>query len=341
MNTLRRSFAAIALLVAAALPCQDAPLTQIEKPLLWRIELPTPSYLYGTIHLPDERVTTLPAVVTEAIDSCGALYTEIPMELDKMMAAAKGAMQPAGSSLADEIGAELYARTKAYVESRGAKMQMFDRVRPWVAATQLTVVDIMPQLARQQPLDMQLYAKAKKAGKTVGGLETVESQLAVFDDLTLEEQCSMLTATLDQLEKQAAEGKNPTEELLQTYLRGDEAGLDKVINEAPLGDDELHDKLEQRLLANRNGGMVDRIVEELQKHPGRGAFFAVGAAHHVGEQGVVALLIERGYRVTRVELKPGGAAARTEADAIDAEIARRTAEIEALKARRAKLLLLR
>ena len=54
MNTLRRSFAAIALLVAAALPCQDAPLTQIEKPLLWRIELPTPSYLYGTIHLPDD-----------------------------------------------------------------------------------------------------------------------------------------------------------------------------------------------------------------------------------------------------------------------------------------------
>ena len=88
------------------MPCQAAPVAQpqvavkpataIERPLLWRIELPTPSYLYGTIHLPDDRVTSLPQVVTEAIGSCGALFTEIPMDMDKLIAAAQAAMLPKG-----------------------------------------------------------------------------------------------------------------------------------------------------------------------------------------------------------------------------------------------------
>ena len=78
MKLLRRLSAAFAaVLFATALPCQTAPVatpqvaakaaTAIERPLLWRIELPTPSYLYGTIHLPDDRVTSLPPVVTEAM----------------------------------------------------------------------------------------------------------------------------------------------------------------------------------------------------------------------------------------------------------------------------------
>ena len=348
MKLLRRLSAAFAaVLFATALPCQTAPVatpqvaakaaTAIERPLLWRIELPTPSYLYGTIHLPDDRVTSLPPVVTEAIGSCGALFTEIPMDMDKLMAAAQGAMLPKGVKLADQVGEELYARMKAYVESRGAKMAAFDRMKPWVATTQLMVVDMMSQMATKQPLDMKLYAGAKKAGKAVGGLETVESQLAVFEDLTIEEQCNMLAATLGDLEKQVTEGKSPVEELVQLYLRGDETALDKRMNEYPLGDEQLSAKIKDRLLANRNGGMVDRIVEELQRHPDRGAFFAVGAAHYGGELGVVKLLRDRGYRITRLELTPTAEVSGNEAQAIDGEMTRREKEIESLRARRSKL----
>ena len=329
------------------MPCQAAPVAQpqvavkpataIERPLLWRIELPTPSYLYGTIHLPDDRVTSLPQVVTEAIGSCGALFTEIPMDMDKLMGAAQAAMLPKGTRLVDQVGEELYARMKAYVEGRGAKMTALDRMKPWAGTTQLMAIDMMAQMATKQPLDMKLYAGAKKAGKTVGGLETVESQLAVFETLSVEEQRNMLTATLGELEKQVAEGKSPVEELIQLYLRGDEAALDKRMNEYPLGDEALSAKIKDRLLANRNGDMVDRMVEELQRHPERGAFFAVGAAHYGGELGIVKLLRDRGYRITRLELSPTAEVSGNEAQAIDGEIARREKEIESLRARRGKL----
>jgi len=348
MSMLRHILAVVFVALFAASPRGQAapsaqptvatkPATAIERPLLWRIELPMPSYLFGTIHLPDDRVTDLPPVVTEAIGSCGALFTEIPMDMDKLMAAAQAAMLPKGTKLVDQVGEELYARMKAYVEGRGQKMTVLDRMKPWAGTTQLMVIDMMAQMATKQPLDMKLYAGAKKAGKKVGGLETVESQLAVFEVLSLEEQRNMLKATLGELEKQVAEGKSPVEELIQLYLRGDEAALDKRMNEYPLGDEALSAKIKDRLLANRNGDMVDRMVEELQCHPDRGAFFAVGAAHYGGELGIVKLLRDRGYRITRLELSPTPEVSGNEAEAIDGEIARREKEIELLRARRGKL----
>ena len=40
-----------------------ATLDKVVRPFLWRIEGPVPSYLYGTIHLPDDVLTALPARV--------------------------------------------------------------------------------------------------------------------------------------------------------------------------------------------------------------------------------------------------------------------------------------
>jgi acetolactate synthase regulatory subunit len=53
--------------------------------------------------------------------------------------------------------------------------------------------------------------------------------------------------------------------------------------------------------------------------------------------GVLELLRQRGYRVTRLELTADDAARAAEAAAVDAVIADRQREIEALRARRAKL----
>ena len=44
-----------------------------ENPYLWRIEGETPSYLFGTIHLPDPRVTTFHPEVVKAIRGADAI----------------------------------------------------------------------------------------------------------------------------------------------------------------------------------------------------------------------------------------------------------------------------
>ena len=131
-------FAVVALLLPRLLPAQvpvpaEKPVerpaaaaapTAVERPLLWRIELATPSYLFGTIHLPDDRVTELPPVVDQVIERCDALYTELPMDLALLMKQMGRMQLPEGETLRGALGDELYDEVAAYVQKKGASMAM-------------------------------------------------------------------------------------------------------------------------------------------------------------------------------------------------------------------------
>jgi uncharacterized protein YbaP (TraB family) len=339
-------FAVVALLLPRLLPAQaptptepsakpvaEAPAT-VERPLLWRIELPTPSYLYGTIHLPDERVTDLPPVVAATMDRCDALYTELPMDMALLLKQA-GRMQLAeGESLKGLLGDELYGEVAAYVQQKGVSMALFDRMQPWAAGTQIGMLDQLKEMASKQPLDMQIYQRAKRAGKTVGGLETVDEQVAVFADMTVAEQRAYVRDALANVKSEEAAGRKPTEELLKLYLKGDATAIEQKVMEFPLTDAKLKKRLMKRLVDDRNVAMADRIVRKLQEQPEAVQVFAVGAAHYPGKMGVLALLPQRGYRVTRIELAVDDAARAAEAAAVDAVIADRERELARLRARR-------
>jgi uncharacterized protein YbaP (TraB family) len=338
--------AAVALLLPRLLPAQvptpAAPTPKsaaeaqaaVERPLLWRIELPTPSYLYGTIHLPDERVTDLPPVVAETMERCDALYTELPMELSLMMKQLGRMQLPEGQTLQAVLGDELYGEVAAYVKTKGMTMAMFDRLQPWAVGAQLGLLDQMKDMAAKQPLDMVIYQRAKRAGKQVGGLETVEEQVSVFADMTPAEQRTFVRDGLADIVKKEAAGVHPTEELLRLYLQGDEAAIDAKINDFPLTDTKLKKRLMARLVDDRNVAMADRIVRKLQEKPEAMQVFAVGAAHYPGKMGVLELLRQRGYRLTRIELVVDDAARAAEAAAVDAVIADRERELQRLRARR-------
>jgi len=315
----------------------QAPATAIEKPFLWRIETPVPSYVFGTIHLPDERVTTLPNTVDAVVDATGALFTEIPMDTASMMKAAERVKLPQGTQLSDVVGEPLCARLRDHLEKKGLPVAMFDRAQPWVIGTQLAILDQIKQLATKPPLDLMLATRAKKAKKEVGALETLDEQLDVFGDLTNKEQTTFLTKALDRVERDAAAGKNTGETMIQLYLRGDEAAVAKELNDYELGDAALQEKLMVRLLDERNVRMADRIVRRLQQAPYRSNLFAIGAAHCAGRSNLLQLLAERGYRLTRLDLTDSDAARAREVAAIDAEIERRNAEIAQLRARRERL----
>ena len=61
---------------------------------------------------------------------------------------------------------------------------------------------------------------------------------------------------------------------------------------------DIDDKLMHRLLDERNQKMADRIIRLYEQDS---TFVAIGALHLPGEQGVLRLLEQRGYRVTPVE----------------------------------------
>src|SRR5207342_2533776 len=83
------------------------------------------------------------------------------------------------------------------------------RLRPWAATSQIALLEFLPDLkAGRHPLDATLYDIAAKAGKEVGGLETVDEQIAIFDAFSTQEQVRMLASALDGLDKARSAGTN-------------------------------------------------------------------------------------------------------------------------------------
>lgn len=287
--------------VAASAPAQTADVTPTERPFLWMIGGETPSFLYGTVHLPDERVLALPEVVTAAFDASDAVYTEIPMNPSTMMASITAMQLPDGQTLSDVLPESLLTRAGAYLERRGLSIALFSRFKVPFFAAQLTLLDQIETLASHQPLDAVLYSNASTAGKDARALETLDEQLALFDAFDAEESAAMLEMTLDYLEELDTADRSPTAELVEIYLEGDAEALAAKMYEYFDPDDAFTQKFVDLAITQRNRRMAERIDEWLTTEPDRVHFFAVGALHYPMDVGLIELLRARGHEIERLD----------------------------------------
>jgi uncharacterized protein YbaP (TraB family) len=281
------------------------------KPFLWKVEgegLEKPSFLFGTIHLPDDRVLALSDVVVEALDACDSFYTEIPMDMATQMGAMQFMQLKPPQTLKDVLPPDLLERADGYLQRKGFQLVMFARFKPWAVMGQIALADYMRDvLMGKKPLDSMLYARQERAGKTVGGIETIEEQVGAFEQFSQEEILRLFELGLEKVEEAEKQGTSPSEPMIQAYLSGDTAVLDKLFEDeyAAYGE-ELAKRFNDLLLVVRNGRMVERIAARLQEDKANSHFFAIGAAHALGETGLIKQLGERGFTVTRLTAEDAG-----------------------------------
>jgi uncharacterized protein YbaP (TraB family) len=302
--------AAAGLLAVLGLAAQEPPPVKAKPvatkhPLLWRIEGKVPQYLYGTIHIADERVAELPEEVLDAIDASDVVLTEIPMDAPTQAKGLRAMMLPPDQKLADLLPAEVHAKLVAYLESKGIKAQVVERLRPWAAGIFVTTAEARRRGATKA-LDQLVLAEAEGGDKKVGALETVTEQLSAMESFSDAEHAKMLNAALDALVEAERSGIDPLKVMWDLYLAGDVDRLVARLEElSGLEEgDPLRAKFEKVLLHDRNALMVDRLLDKIEAAPDRKHFVAVGAAHFQGEHGILALLEKRGRRVQRVGAPP-------------------------------------
>ena len=281
-------------------PPEAETLPAATRPLLWVVEGEPRIYLFGTIHVPDERVTTLPKVVEEALVDSDVFWAEIPMGPASQQKMAQRALLPEGTSLRDVLPEDLYGRAAAYLEGRSFPITALAGYKPWAVAMTLQVLDILPQLAVSKPLDAVLYARMESAGKIVGGLETPDEQIDLFDTLPDEEQVAFFAKTLEQLESDEGRDKTQLEELVDLYVEGDLEKIHAYTESQIDRTSEAERKLAERLIDDRNVRMAHRILARTAKGPKKTYFVAVGTAHFPGEKGLLALLEAKGKTIHRV-----------------------------------------
>lgn len=321
-------------LAGALLPAQEPSAANAAerpnvRPFLWRVDGAVPCYLFGTFHLPDQRVTDLGPDVERALADCDALFTELAM--DKMMSPElMQAMQlPAGKTLRDYAGPELVARVLRRLALPRAAEDRVLAMRPWALSVQVMV---KPKPGAGEPLDLMIYKDAKSAGKEVGGLETVAEQIDAFAGLGIDGEVDLLQTTLDVLDDYERRGLDVCEQMIQAYCAGDTARTLAFFDEMN-GSSDTWQQLSRTLLCDRNLRMAERIDRKLHAAPQRRFVFAVGAGHLIGATSVVDLLRARGYTVTRV---PETAAnLDEEIEQLQREIEPRQQRLRALQQRRA------
>ncbi len=276
------------------------------RPLLYRVTgKGKSSYLFGTIHIPDDRISKLPAALDKAIADSDEIVNEMPLDdatQARMVAAVK---MPAGKRLSTSITAPLYDRLKKAFESAGipaAALGMMEGVKVWAVAIQVALLDHLKDLAStsNKGIDSVIHDRGAGAHKSTTGLETAAEQLAVFDGLTADEQSRVLEQALDERDKNVQEHKDPIAVLMNLYIAGDEAPLLAELNRGFDLKRPLDQKLLKRLITDRNKVMAERIDARIKSAPPRSYFVAIGAAHLLGDDGVIAQLKKKGYAIERV-----------------------------------------
>ncbi len=283
--------------------------SKIAAPLLWKIastaDGAADSWLFGTIHLSRPELTTLPSRVREALDGADAVYTEIPADLPTMVALVPKMMLPDGATVDSVVGSENAAALEAAIQAinPALSLQPFSRFKPWAVIASILQLEDQMKYPGALALDMLLYQRAATAGKEVGGIETVDEQIAIFDSFTNAEHILMVEDTLRQLRALRDSKRSLSDQLTVLYLTGDldhlVAELEKM--ESITDNPELTARFKDRLLYRRNDLMAERMAKRLRARPGTSYFFAVGAAHLQGPRGLIAALEKAGFTLSRVQ----------------------------------------
>lgn len=270
--------------------------------IFWKIEKDgiAPSYLLGTMHVTDPRVTAMPEAARAPYAAAQTIVIESTDVLDdkKTAAALLGrpdlTMLSDGKTIESLLNKEDAATLEAGLKSRGIPLVAVARMQPWLISSFVALPAC--ETARKQSgvifLDKKIALDAQKEGREVLGLETMTEQLQAMAELPVEFHLKGLIETLALGDRM----QDVFETMTELYLQGKVGSITPMLKAAVPGENgDGYATFEERLILDRNHVMADRVAPILEKG---NVFVAVGALHLPGDQGVVSLLRAKGYKVT-------------------------------------------
>ena len=265
---------------------------ELEKSLLWKISgngLKEPSYLFGTIHITCD--ATLDANTIKALENTKQLYLELDMDEKSMqMQMMKYMMMKDGVKLSTLLNTDDFQTVDEFLKKNiNMSAKMFDSFKPFMVTTML-----YPKMldCPFQSFENELMKATKEQKEEVFGLESVEDQMKVFDNISYEIQAEELVKMAkNNLEKD----KEELAKMMEIYKNKDIEGMLKMMEDS---ENKITADNQEFLLNNRNRNWIPVMAKTMKEKP---TFFGVGAAHLAGEKGVIKLLRKQGFKVEAVK----------------------------------------
>jgi uncharacterized protein YbaP (TraB family) len=281
------------LVVIASLLMSNSSFTQVKKEaavinensLLWEVSgngLSKPSYLYGTIHMICGNDYFLSEKTKNAFNASESLFLEIdlsdPNELAFMQKAAIST-EPLSKKLTAKQLTDLDIILR---KNTGMTIQQVD------SFSMLTVLSLISMKSfgceNLKFYEMEFIGLAKESKKSIGGLETIEAQIQFLNKAySDDEMIAMLKET----------NGEETAKMVQNYVKENLPELYKEITTPKL----MNENSKKWLLEARNTNWAVKMPNIMKS---QSTFFAVGAAHLLGDDGLINLLRKTGYSVKPV-----------------------------------------
>lgn len=296
MSLLRCLFMGAALLLAGCSKAPEAPPVQPggSRVALWEVSDKTGprAWIFGTVHaLPKGTAWQRPEIAA-ALGKSDRLVLEIAEQLDPQIAGAALARLAVTRGLppvSARVGPAHRGQLEQTFQSLGLRDETFTDQETWAVALQIAA--IKGEAGGIHAADGVEPELRRLAGtKRVEGLEDIDSQFAMFDQMAQPQQTRLLDETLAEI----ASPEDEERDLLKLWLSGDELGIARESAKGFLADGALRDVL----LTRRNQAWSTKLDAMLKQ--GARPFIAVGAAHVAGDAGLPALLAARGWTVKRV-----------------------------------------
>jgi len=272
------------------------------KGFLWRVsDEDNTLYLLGSIHITNRGTYPLSRAIMNAYedaehiaveyDIVNADQDELSDEMDQYFTYTDGTL------LSDVLDAETYADFAGRMAEYGIGQDVYANWRPIYADQVLS--QLMLGFSFTTGIDEFMIINAMIDGKPIHSIEQVSDQLGGFRDMPLEAQIESLQYTLSiDPELPAAS----LDFLVSIWREGDDAMLMWYT-----GLDEENDAYDEALMGDRNAQMIEvakSMLEGTATDRGIAAtddvLFITGAAHMLGNDGIVAGLQELGYTVERL-----------------------------------------
>ena len=287
--------ASVAALLAA---CATARPAVPPKPVafLWEVTRPgssgKPLYLTGSIHAGKPGQLVLPPALEDAFARAGVLVVEIDSTTVQQEKLAPLLFE-LGMASSDGLSEETRTLLSGALGRLNLPPALAGHMRPWFITATLAVTEL--QQAGYSPeggIDATLLKRAHADGKRIVELETSESQLRLLAQIPDD----LMDLSLRELLVRKEPIDKAVGDIVAAWQAGDAEGVARLVLEN--ANDPRYQALYQQLYFERNRKMADAIeplVGGNEVH-----LVAVGAAHLVGPEGLVALMAKRGLQVRQL-----------------------------------------
>jgi uncharacterized protein YbaP (TraB family) len=261
---------------------------------VWKAEKEgTVVYIGGTCHFLREKDLPCPPEFDRAYTAADLVVFETDLgklqspEIRNLVMAK--AVYADGSTLDKHLSAPAYDALAAYCASNGIPIAQLAQFRPSFVMTALTAAELARMGATGTGVDLIHYERARKDGKPIEELETIEEQIEAVMSMSDGIENDFVLQSLRDMHK----AREQIETMLAAWRKGDMDSLGDLLVR------ELKEKAPQvyrRMIVDRNEKWLARI-EAYRKTP-RVEFVLVGAGHLAGPDSVLQSLRKRGYTVT-------------------------------------------